>query len=260
MWFFLCFASLQSPITTSYVEVQQGNCPLVISAPHGGSHKPKEFPDRKSGTLKRDSLTQEFSLALAKAYEQKTGQRPYVVSCSLHRLKVDLNRPVEKAAPEDSAGRLVWSQYHQALEKASQAALKWGGGRALLIDVHGHAHPEDWIELGYGVSAKDLAVKDAELADAAWIRGPTSLGARLQQAGFRAVPSPQIPHPGDKPYFNGGYIVRRHRSAGLRSVQWELPWSLRRKSGWKKNLPAMAQAIQQVMEDWFPAPEPAADN
>ena len=41
-------------------------------------------------------------------------------------------------------------------------------------------------------------------------------------------------------------------ATGLRAVQAELPFSVRRKAGREKVVPALAQAVAAVLEDWFP--------
>ncbi|SVD25077.1 uncharacterized protein METZ01_LOCUS377931, partial [marine metagenome] len=206
------------PQDSPWVDTRRGTLPLVLSAPHGGSEKPASMADRTYGILKQDSGTREILFGLADAIELRTGRRPFLVASNLHRVKLDPNREVEEAAQGDEKSIAAWTAYHGALEEAGQEAKALGGGRALVLDIHGHGHPEDWTELGHAVSAAILAKPDGELEDAGWIRGSTSLGAYFEKAGLRAVPSPSIPHPDGKAYFTGGYITRRHRGEGLRSI------------------------------------------
>lgn len=244
----------------SWVEVQPGTMPLVLSAPHGGLEKPVDIADRTKGVLKRDRNTRELALELADAIELRTGHRPFLVLSRLHRIKFDPNRPVEEAAQGDPVAEAVWKQYHAALESCSAQALEIGGGSALLLDLHGHAHEQDWIELGYGVVAKELAKKDSELANADWLRGAKSLGAYLTEVEIRAVPSPPIPHPNGEKYFSGGYITKRHRGEGLRSIQLELPWSIRDARKRPDSVPKMADAICRFFAEHFLIPRIALNT
>ena len=255
----LIFALLLFPQESPWVETQSGTLPLVLSAPHGGLKKPSEMADRTRGVLKRDTNTREVLFKLADEIELRTGQRPFLVASNLHRIKLDPNRELEEAAQGDEAAGKAWSVYHGALERAGRSARALGQGRALVLDIHGHAHEEDWIELGHAVSAANLAKPDSELSDSEWIRGSSSLGARLEDAGLRAVPSPSIPHPAGKPYFNGGYITRRHRGEGLRSIQLELPWSVRKAANHSWSIPAMADAVVLFLAENFVVPPMAIE-
>ena len=239
-----------------WVEIQQGTLPLVISAPHGGIEKPKFMADRTEGNLIRDRGVREVAFALADELEWLTGHRPFVVTTRLHRVKLDANRAIEEAAQGNETAEKVWHQYHAALENCTTQAKVIGKGRALILDIHGHAHPEDWVELGYGVDANALAKNDQDLKDAAWIRGPKSLGSFFTAQGLRAVPSPAIRHPAGKKYFNGGYITRRHRGEGLRSIQLELPWSLRNAKASQASIAQLAGGISEFFAAHFSIPVP----
>ena len=248
----LILALLAAPATVAddFVDVSVGNIPLVLSAPHGGTVKPVGVPDRTRGTLVRDTNTRELALELADEIEKRTGHRPFVVTNRLHRVKMDPNREIEEATQGSVFGVAVYRAYHAALEQSCQEALKIGAGQALLIDLHGHAHPEDWIEVGHLLRASDLAVPDDQLQDLEWIRGPTSIGALLEKSGLQAVPSPRLPHPDGKKYFRGGYITRHYRKDGMRTLQFEMPWSVRKKSGRTTSVPALAEAIDELMTQW----------
>jgi len=227
------------PQDSSWVEFQKGTMPLILSAPHGGTEKPEGIPDRTSGTLVRDRNVREIAMGLADAIEFRTGFRPFVVTTNLHRVKMDANRPLAEAAQGGLGAEKTWYEYHAALEKASSLARELGNGQALLFDIHGHGHKEDW----------------SELAGPEWEkRKVMELGALFTEQGLRAVPSPDIPDPGDKPYFNGGYIVRRHCEDGLRAIQIELPWSLRSEKGRESSLGKLANACADFFGNNFLIP------
>ncbi len=233
--------------------VMRGSLPIVLSAPHGGSASPEGWPRRSGGVQVQDRNTLPMVEALAEALRRRTGRMPSVVAGLVHRRHLDLNRDERRSgATAGEAQRELWSRYHDALEERSAAALASGGGRALLVDLHGHGHPHGLIELGHAISAEVLRGPDEGLSDAAWVRGPRSLGARLDAFGFASVPSPTRPAPEDgQAYYDGGYIVRRHRGEGLRAIQIELPPDPRRRdaAGRQALVEALAEALIQVLAD-----------
>lgn len=211
-----------------YIDYIAGELPIVISAPHGGTLEPAEIPDRTYGTMVRDLNTTELAHAIADELEARTGARPHLVTCLLRRTKLDANRDLEEAAQGDPAAERAWHDFHAFIGYA-QERLADAYGAGFYIDVHGHGHEIQRLELGYLLSADDLSRSDeqllrsdyaerssirtlAETADADFVellRGATSLGTLYEDAGFPAVPSTQQPDPGGAPYFSGGYNTRR---------------------------------------------------
>ena len=248
----LILTMMGTPIVPAdnFIDVTPGNIPLVLSAPHGGIEKPHGVPDRTSGVLVRDTNTRELALELAAEIEKQTGGRPFVITNRLHRIKMDPNRAIDEATQGGIFAVAVYRAYHSAVEASCRAAQTIGNGKALLVDLHGHAHPQDWIEVGHLLSSSELTVPDEELEDYEWIRGPRSIGALLEKAGLKAVPSPQNPHPAGKKYFSGGYITSHYRKEGMRTLQFELPGSMRRGSGRAQSVPALTGAITSLMSQW----------
>ena len=236
------------------VTVTPGALPLVITVPHGGIHSPDVIPSRTDGVTERDMHTAEFGRELGQAIALRFGAAPFEIVNELHRRKLDPNREIGEAAAGDKRAEAAWLDYHEAVELSSASALKLGAGGALLIDLHGHGHAEGWVELGYGVSKSNLAKDDNELEDAAWLRGPLSLGAFLQASSIAAVPSPKTPHPDGKPYFTGGYTIRRHRGDGLRSIQIELPRVMRNPEDRVASVNAVADALSLFLAAHFAVP------
>jgi hypothetical protein len=211
-----------------YIEYTAGDLPLVISAPHGGRETPEEITTREKGVVQMDANTQEVARAVVAEFTKRTGQRPHLVVCRLHRQKLDVNREIVEAAAGNAAAEKAWTEYHAYLEQALAAAVQQSG-KAFYIDLHGQSHPDKRIELGYlhdaSLYAKPDEVLNGEATIAAsslrkvmavskhsyvdLLRGPMSLGALLQARGFACTPSPERPVP-NIPYFRGGYSVRRH--------------------------------------------------
>ena len=212
-----------------YVEYLAGELPLVFSAPHGGRLRPDAIPDRTSGVTDADANTQELTRALHADLLARTGRHTHVVISHLHRRKLDPNRELAEAAQGSALAEQSWHDYHATIAGALAAAAAQHGF-AFLVDVHGHAHPIPRLELGYALAAAQLNQSDAAFdaselvklstlrdlhartggSGAALLRGPGSLGDLFAQRGYRAVPSPQEPQPGQNPFFAGGYTVRRH--------------------------------------------------
>ena len=229
----------------AYIEFRAGTLPIIVSAPHGGSLEPAEIPSRTSGTTVTDVATEDLARAVADALASKTGRQPSLVICRLKRTKVDVNREIGEGTQGNPFAEQAWREFHGFLD-AARALAAAAHGRALLVDVHGHGHPKPRVEIGYLLGAADLDRADSDLDDPAWarqssirtlaaesglrfsalLRGPESLGGRLDRAGYLAVPGPTTPSPGSDPYFEGGYITRRHGSADggpVSAVQLELP-------------------------------------
>lgn len=235
--------------------VERGNIPLILSAPHGGAHFPDGWPVRAKGVKVRDTNTYEIALALRDAIRRRIGGEPYLIASRVHRRHLDLNRDREESgAMLGESQHALWADYHEAIERASMVARDQAGGRALLIDLHGHGHDHGLIELGFAISADELRKEPRQLMDEAWVRGAKSLGARLDARGWKSVPSPTRPAPKiGQAYFNGGYIVRRHRGDGLRSIQIELPPRPRRlgAEGRQPLVEGLADAILGLLASEF---------
>lgn len=219
---------------SAWVTSSDGTIPLVIVAPHGGELAPSELPDRDCAacvTL-NDANTQALAVEIAAAFERRTGKRPFLVLNRLHRRKFDANRDQGEATDGYAPLAPLWSLFHQRIDSSKARALRLHA-RALLIDLHGHAHTVPRLELGYLLTAANLRLSDTVLAPllfassiagldsssavgdsgVALLRGPRALGTRLALLGYPAVPSASDPAPlPTESYFNGGYNTSRHGS------------------------------------------------
>jgi hypothetical protein len=214
---------------------------VILSAPHGGREKPDELPDRDAGTFAFDTNTQELARAVADELHARTGLWPHLVICRLHRRKLDCNRELAEAAAGHPLAEEAWQEFQGFLD-AAEKSVKAQFGRGFYIDLHGHGHANQRLELGYLHSAEQLAVDDRALNKSQYaaesslraiaalnrvsyaelIRGERSFGALLEQHGFPCSPSPTNPRP-QAPYFRGGYNTARHgrEAAPLAGVQIE---------------------------------------
>jgi len=243
-----------------YVEYYKGDvgCPLILSAPHGGFLRPSSIPDRTGNvTTVQDSYTIETSKGIDEAFFEQAGCRPHLILSLLHRIKMDPNRPVEEAVQHPEA-EVAYYEFHGFIEEAKRAveASSNTGGRGLYIDVHGHGHPEMWIEWGYLLTAFELKYRGDrfnELVDETsirnlvgvvenetletLIRGDRSFSARMERMDsslYKSVPGPTYLDPNFGSYFSGGYNTQIHGSRDGRNIdgiQIELPQDIRFTSG-----------------------------
>ncbi|MHA7832645.1 MAG: putative metal-binding motif-containing protein, partial [Flagellimonas sp.] len=217
-----------------YIEYIYGDYPLIISVSHGGYKKPDEIADRDcEGCLYlSDSYTQEIARSITQYFFDQTGHYPHLIINLLHRSKLDPNRLIEEGADGDPISEEAWNDYQNFIETAKTKIVQ-DFGRGLFIDIHGHTHPIQRVELGYILTHSDLNESDEtlntpfhinrnstknlvnnnvlNLTHAELVRGPLSFGAFLVNRGYPTVPSPDDPYPEiDDPYFNGGQLVYDH--------------------------------------------------
>lgn len=254
-----------------FIEYQAGDLPLVLAAPHGGREVPSDVPDRTQGVVSMDANTQELARAIADEVRSRTGHPMHLILCRLHRSKLDPNRDLQEAAQGNEVAANAWREHHSFIEKACDAAVR-RFGVAFLIDLHGHGHPDPRIELGYLLSAQDLAADDAtlnapatiqssslqwitkrsSLSHAALLRGPESLGALLENEGFPATPSPLKPVPGE-PFFRGGYTIQRHCDARRNITGLQIETSRPRLRDTPANRQRFATALVDALAHYLPA-------
>lgn len=252
----------------SYIEYIAGDLPIILSAPHGGSLKPDDIPDRSYGSVGRDMNTQELARSIQSAIHNRTGGYPHIIINRLHRVKLDANREIVEAAQGDAEAEQAWHDFNDFIETAKQKVIDdYGSG--FYIDLHGHGHEIQRLELGYLLSRSDLALSDVALNAQTYIdkssyrtlvgesgltlseliRGPGSLGTLLETRGYPAVPSSNQPNPGDDSYFTGGYNtqVNGSRDGGLISgIQIECNYTGVRNTS--SNRTVFSQALAEALE------------
>ena len=251
-----------------YIEYLAGDLPIILSAPHGGTLIPAEIPDRTWGTMSRDLNTEELARKFAETVHAATGGWPHVVICRLRRTKLDANRDLEEAAQGNRYAEQAWNEWHRFLRYArKRVESEWGAG--FYIDLHGHGHPIQRLELGYLLSDSAMNLADGVLDGSYYVenasvrelvsrsgrtlsdllRGPLSLGTLLEERDFPAVPSQNQPYPAADPYFTGGYNTATHSSRNggtVSGVQIECNYEGVRDSS--TNRAAFAAALTEALE------------
>lgn len=253
-----------------FTEYQAGDLPLVIAAPHGGREAPADLPDRTQGVVSMDANTQELARTIADEVRSRTGHRLHLIVCRLHRSKLDPNRDLPEAAQGNETAATAWREHHAFIQTACETAVEHYGV-AFLIDLHGHGHPDPRLELGYLLSAQDLATNDASLnapdaihssslrwisersslSHTALLRGPASLGALLENEGFPSTPSPLKPVPGE-PFFRGGYTIQRHCDAQRNITGLQIETSRPRLRDTPANRQRFATALVNALARYLP--------
>jgi len=254
-----------------YVEYLPGDLPIVFSAPHGGYLTPDAVTDRDGGVRQADVNTQELARTIAEVIHERTGHRTHLIICHLHRSKLDANREIGEAAGDDPLAQQAWREYHGFIEQARAAAVAKFGA-AFFIDLHGHGHPGQRVELGYlhtieelgqeepvlnapefaAASSLHLIAARSPLPYAELLRGSASLGALLEASGFRATPSPSAPLP-IAPYFRGGYTVARHCQAEQHTTGLQIECFRAGLRDTAENRLAFAHALVTSLEKFLPA-------
>ena len=253
-----------------FVECIAGNLPVIISVPHGGSLTPEFMPDRIFGVTVRDGGTQEVARHMVEEFYKRTGKYPFVVLNNLHRKKLDANREEFEATAEDPVAGTAWNEYHAFIDSAVHLIRK-NFGRGLFIDLHGHNHPIEQIEIGYRLEEEDLALSDSCLnmkeivekssmknllaesshSHADIVRGRTSFGALFEKHAIPATPRPSVPVPQSAHFFGGGYNTYRHavEDAGtMFGVQFELNKKLRRSSECEHTAAVLVDVILEFLD------------
>ena len=187
----------------SFVMVEMGDLPVVISAPHGGTMALSGIPERVNGTKVLDTHTYELAQAVRAQLAILTGRKAYLVAARASRKFVDFNRSPSDAF-ENPAVAPVYAYYHDSLQTALAAAKAQSTAGALLVDLHAHGGAEDVIYRG---------TKNGATADLRTLyRQPRGLLAELLARNLKVFPDNSGGT--ENPALNGGYIVQTYGLSG----------------------------------------------
>lgn len=219
-----------------YIEYFPGTSPVIITAPHGGQLKPESMPDRVAancgGTavIVRDRDTELLALQMRESFFKRYGSYPHLIINRLSRVKLDPNRTIKEAACGAPEAQQAYNAWHGFIEQAKASVVR-DFGKGWYMDIHGHSHTEQRVEIGYLIKGVTLGQTDQAIsADrrlrdkssirvlaqkndvpfAEILRGPNSLGSLFQRKGVRAIPSSDEPDPAGEKYFAAGNNTLRH--------------------------------------------------
>jgi len=257
-----------------WTEFIPGDMPLVISVPHGGTVVLPEVPlrDCKGAVTVTDTRSAELGREMQDAFYKKYGKRPYLVICLISRKNVDQNRDIEEGTCGNEMMRKPWNAFHDNIDTALALAVKQFGS-SLYIDLHGHGHTNQRLELGYSINASDLPdisnkTDLTELAQKSTLNnllslnkkadfkelmiGDNAFGTLITEAGTPAVPSKQDPFITDGgKYFNGGYNTRRYTSEKYPQVfGWQIETNYKGVRD-APGRPVFAKAFAEVIMKYF---------
>ena len=264
----------------NYIEYLPGTLPIIITVPHGGSLTPGEIPDRTCGD---ETVTDSYTINLARSIQEEiteiTGCYPHVIICHLKRTKLDANRDKDIAACGNEFAETAWNEFHMFIDSAKASVVK-KSGKGLLIDLHGHAHPIQRLEIGYLLTGTQLAYSDPLLNSSAYINlssirnligtnvsgskhsellhGIHSLGSMFAARGYESVPSIDEPFPfTGEPYFSGGYNTERHGSVKdgtVDAIQIECNQNVRFEESARNSFAAAAAVVflDYLIKHYFP--------
>lgn len=236
-------------VHADFITVQNGDLPIILSAPHGGLLPIPGVPERIGKGMKtggagfftgRDANTELFTAAIARAIESRLGGKPYFVIAKFHRKYIDANRPPEIAV-EHPRAREVYDLYRGTLAKYCDA-VETRFGRGLLIDIHGQGSSRDTVFRGTQNGATDaLLVKMfGEKVHA----GPQSLAGLLSARGINMKPTGTEPEASG---LTGGHIVQTYgKHKGIGAVQFEFGMDFRAKDAF----PAAAEKVADGIADF----------
>jgi hypothetical protein len=263
-------AIVSKKMLDAYTEVQYGNMPLIISVPHGGTAAPVAFPDRTCPgiTIATDLHTIELVNAIDSVCKADYGFQPYLVISYLKRIKLDQNRDFPEASCSNTTLYRYWNDYHESIDTCIRKILA-AYPQCLFIDLHGHGHTIQRLELGYliggnslrnpssiipsSTSVYHLLQHNKTLSMAQLLSATNAFGTTMTNNGFETVPSAQIPAPGiSDPFFDGGYNTDRYTNSAYPNVWgWQIETNYTGVRDSKNSYAAFAKAFLRSVMHYF---------
>jgi len=138
------------------------------------------------------------------------------------------------ATDGNNIAAMSWFDFHDYIESAKKK-VTMDFGKGLYIDLHGHSHTKQRLEIGYLLYGSELRQPNSKLNSQEYIdyssikslvnnninnldhadllKGELSFGSMMSDQKYPSVPSKDdpFPLPGDD-YFSGGYNTERHGS------------------------------------------------
>jgi len=238
------------------VEVERGELPVIITAPHGGrSNVPGcdlRTPIGSRFVTSADFNTDVLARGIAKELARLTGKKPYLVIARFHRKFIDANRSAEEAY--GSAGcEADYEHYHSVIRGfVDDARAKYQ--HAMLFDVHGQSAFRDSVLRGtrHGATVTRLLARAGPPA----VTGPDSVFGLFAAMGYAIVPALDT-SPLDRVEarnYSGGHTVDlygSHRTDGVDAMQLEFGRNLRGNDVIEQTARDTARAIQAFHERYL---------
>lgn len=234
------------------VATQEGELPVIITAPHGGAAKIPDVPARTGDALKdlpkgrgfvagADTNTEPLAYATAAAVKEKTGKAPYYVVAKFARRYIDANRPPEHAY-EDPKAKPTYDAYHATIA-AYCREVKAKYGRGLLIDIHGQGQGKDTVYRGTA-DGKTVALLRQRFGEKAHT-GPKSFFGLMAANGFKVFPADLTGK--EQAGLSGGHTVRKYGEGdfGIDAIQLEFGAEHRAKDAQKDTAAKVAAVVAE---------------
>jgi len=252
----------ESRLTHKYIDVHEGNVPIVITAPHGGTAVIDDCPLRRSGVLEGDINTHFLAESLLEALKRYSATacgktiekmetdedkvkfvpfKPYCVIAKAHRKYCDLNRPINIALENKNAEK-YYHAYHTTIKSFVEIASK-ENRNAILIDIHGQGSNKDAIFRGSN-NGKTLYCLSETCGESA-LFGENSVLGKLEALNYTIIPSCRCGFTElENAMYNGGYTVQFYSKQGIACLQLEIGYNHRKSDNYyKKAASHIAEAI-----------------
>jgi N-formylglutamate amidohydrolase len=267
-----CFSALRSGSaqeiapSIDLIEIQSGDLPIILSAPHDGA---LEIPGAKPRTgagleakpggfvTARDTGTAPLAKLVSQAIEKRLGRKPYMVINLAHRKFMDPNRPALEAYEEETAQK-VYDKYHGFLSQACEEVRnKYQSG--LLLDIHGQGSRRNTVFRGTqnGLTVQLLRNRFGETAHA----GDASFLAMLDTRKFTVHPNPYDGK--EQAGFTGGFIVKNygsHTTYGIDAIQLEFGGLYRAADNRESAADVIADAVAEYASTYLKLESPNLDK
>lgn len=200
---------------------------------------------REHFILANDINTRYLSNKMRSDITSYLGKEPYLLINNIDRKYLDLNRPLQLGT-SNRKSESYWNNFHNKLQSIiTECKNKFG--YCLLLDIHGNANTENLIQLGYGVSFKEIergVCQDLSLQQLKMRYSPLSLTHGNRSLGkflddyLMSVPSPRMETINkmkiiaqDDKYYKGGFITQFHsKNSEIDAIQIEISPDLRNDS------------------------------
>lgn len=226
------------------IETIEGDLPIVITAPHGGTQAIPGSPERSNKDLPQfvtvlDTRTDELARQTAKQVEKLLGKKPWVVIAKFARKYADANRP-EKYGAESDQAKEQHKLYHEAVRHAVDSVReKFGEG--ILIDIHGQGADKATVFRGTQ-NLKTVAGLTDEV-----LFGPKSFLGVLESEGIKVFPAAKEVQEKENSKFDGGYTVQTYglnQKDGIAAIQLEFGASYRATKAIPDTADKLAKALR----------------